>query len=475
MEKENDSKCMSCSEFIGFVASWNYNVKLNFVYNILNSIAGSITWSAVFGAAYIYFLDGNSSHKNDDVGYISAVGGGVMVLMAIPVGIVTDKYPRHCSLKIGMITGILAAVSLFVALFFDKLLLLYVASGLNGLYSAVSGPALNTIFADSIPSEKRTAIYSINYACTLASGSIGPGLAVLFFVYYGNEWQTMQIRLALHSGNALALLASFILWFFHDDYSLGKESEGVLVKNDELNLKSFDSSHEVSISSSEGYISIPSENTDSNENAVLTKHNLGHQSVNLYLFELRVHHIPYIIFVSDFIIAVGAGMTVMFFGLYFANVYSLSPVSVTAIYVASPVLIAIFSIVAIPISKCLGRAPTAVAMLSLGTASLFVLSFSNIPVFVVISIYLIRTAAMNAAYPLQRSILMDIVPKSDRGKWNSLENLTAFTWTGSAALGGVLIDAHNYGFTFFITGIIYSVATVLLMLLIPLTRGEVVD
>jgi MFS family permease len=90
-------------------------------------------------------------------------------------------------------------------------------------------------------------------------------------------------------------------------------------------------------------------------------------------------------------------------------------------------------------------------------------------------VYLVRTAAMNASYPIQRAILMDLVPKKQRGRWNSLENLTSFTWTGSAALGGVLVDRFGYRFTFLITAALYSAACFLLALLIPLTRGEVCD
>jgi hypothetical protein len=70
--------------------------------------------------------------------------------------------------------------------------------------------------------------------------------------------------------------------------------------------------------------------------------------------------------------------------------------------------------------------------------------------------------------------MMDVVPKRDRGKWSALENVTSFTWTGSAALGGWLIDAYGYGFSFKITALIYVAGTATLGLLVPLTWGEVV-
>jgi hypothetical protein len=70
--------------------------------------------------------------------------------------------------------------------------------------------------------------------------------------------------------------------------------------------------------------------------------------------------------------------------------------------------------------------------------------------------------------------MMDVVPKRERGKWNSLEGVSSFTWTGSAALGGYLVDRYSYHFTFRITAGIYVLGTALLLLLVPLTWGEVV-
>jgi MFS family permease len=70
---------------------------------------------------------------------------------------------------------------------------------------------------------------------------------------------------------------------------------------------------------------------------------------------------------------------------------------------------------------------------------------------------------------------MDVIPKKDRGKWNSVENLTSFTWTGSAMAGGYLVSNFGYRFTFLITGGLYVIATTILSLLIPLTKGEITD
>ena len=81
---------------------------------------------------------------------------------------------------------------------------------------------------------------------------------------------------------------------------------------------------------------------------------------------------------------------------------------------------------------------------------------------------------MNCCSPLRKAILMDYTTKEARGRWNSLDGITRFGWsgtyhvslstriyiyiyiftstqTGSAFLGGYLVDQKGYGYTFRIT------------------------
>lgn len=58
---------------------------------------------------------------------------------------------------------------------------------------------------------------------------------------------------------------------------------------------------------------------------------------------------------------------------------------------------------------------------------------------------------MNSSKPLTKSILMDIVKKEQRGRWSALEAINAATWSGSAMLGGYLIDRYGIVQNFIIT------------------------
>ena len=58
---------------------------------------------------------------------------------------------------------------------------------------------------------------------------------------------------------------------------------------------------------------------------------------------------------------------------------------------------------------------------------------------------------MNCCQGLTRSVLNDYVRKSERARWNAAESINLFSWSGSAVLGGYLIDRHGYRATFLVT------------------------
>lgn len=57
----------------------------------------------------------------------------------------------------------------------------------------------------------------------------------------------------------------------------------------------------------------------------------------------------------DLVTAWGAGMTIRFFPLFFANELGLSPVRVSLIYLASPLAVALCSLFAQQLSRGMGR------------------------------------------------------------------------------------------------------------------------
>lgn len=67
-------------------------------------------------------------------------------------------------------------------------------------------------------------------------------------------------------------------------------------------------------------------------------------------------------------------------------------------------------------------------------------------------------AVANATRPLVRSVLMDCVPRQHRGKVNAIDSIRTFSWSGSAAAGGWLIEKYGFQATFLITACIKLLA-----------------
>lgn len=64
------------------------------------------------------------------------------------------------------------------------------------------------------------------------------------------------------------------------------------------------------------------------------------------------------------------------------------------------------------------------------------------------------------------AVLMDSVPRRHRGKVNAIDSVRTFSWSGSAALGGMLIERYGFQTTFLITAAIKTAAFVPLLALL---------
>ena len=71
------------------------------------------------------------------------------------------------------------------------------------------------------------------------------------------------------------------------------------------------------------------------------------------------------------------------------------------------------------------------------------------------------SCAQHCCRPLKKSILMDFSHRQERGGWNAVDSITRFGWSGSAVVGGFIIDAYGYSLAFMITGAMLASAALL--------------
>src|ERR1700759_1061348 len=98
---------------------------------------------------------------------------------------------------------------------------------------------------------------------------------------------------------------------------------------------------------------------------------------------------------------------------------------------------------------------------------MFLLAWCRTPGIVYL-LFIARTALMNCGKPLMRAVLMDSVPRHQRGRWNSVESIFSFSFSGSAMVGGWLIDNYSYAACFYVTAFTYLISTALLLFVVQL-------
>ena len=179
-------------------------------------------------------------------------------------------------------------------------------------------------------------------------------------------------------------------------------------------------------------------------------HDDGHKVLGC----VTVRMIPWFLFALNLFMAFGAGMTVKFFPIFFSERCKVTPVTLQLVYIALPLVVVCFTVVATKLSKKVGRMQVIIPFTAIGI--FFTLAMSLLHDYyekphVMIPVYLLRCGFQWSTGGLSYSIIADYVPKEYRARWNTLESIASFGWSGSAVLGGHLVKSQGYSATFAIT------------------------
>ncbi|RLN77594.1 hypothetical protein BBJ28_00000438 [Nothophytophthora sp. Chile5] len=503
-----------------------HNVVNTYVFTLFFWASRSILFQQVI-SGYIYVL----TNSNQPVGIVKGIQGISQLVFALPAGYLADHIRRDSVLKMSGVIGLVGALLTFVAVELSNLTAIYVAFALWGIFAAFQSPAMEALFADSIPAGRRSHPFMVKYNVGNVAMVIGPFLSILLFLYVGDVWRVQELRPVLIFGTVLAAIASLFLFRYNDDLAL-REGEGApLQELSPLNQRmSIDSSEplltpsfasnalefDYNYSDDEEDLDFGDdlEQDDERKNLIQARvnqvvniantgasteksslvltvttpaadgggtmttpkktrtHSLDVHSQGVTFLGLSTEHVPYILFTSDFILSNGAGMTINFFPLFFMKEYGLTPVQVSALFLAQPIVVLVLSYVGQKSSRTLGRMPIIVWTRMAATACLLCMAYAQ-PLQLQIVLFLMRGGMMRCSQPLRRSVLMDFVRREVRARWNALEGISVFSFSGSAMIGGYLVDMYDYRTCFFITSFVYFSGLCLELLLIPLTRHAV--
>ncbi len=410
------------------MAQLNRNVRLFYIFTMVQSIGRGI-WMGNILSLYIVMIAEQGGglwnfRPNELLGIASGITGIALVAVILPGGIASDKWSREGVLRIAAAVG---ACGLFCIAVSATVIHIMVGLFLWGLFQGLSRPAAESILANSLPSGRRSAPYARVHMYMQFGMAGGPFLNVLLFMMLGDRWDIGILKQVVFVGILLSVTSVILLLFLREKFSIGEESEGLKSKLDSKNIK-----------------------------------DTGRT------FRL----VPVFLITSSFIIGMGAGMTVKFFPVFFRDIYHLQPIAVQLILGAGFVLAGLSGLAAQKLSIKGGRPQIIILVQAVAIGCLIVLALYP-PLWLMIVVFVIRGALMNAAQPLSRSIMMDYVPKSSRGFWNSLQTVAwGLFWNASAAIGGFLIGEDNFALCFLITSIVYGVGIIPAVFLIPLVHRE---
>lgn len=407
----------------------NRNVKLAFLFEALQSLGRGIWMGNIFSLFVVLFVERSNGimgfTANELLGITAGASGIAMTVIVFPAGMLTDKYPRQLLLQISAFVGIVAMLFLAIA---QSIVMILLSMPLWGAFQGITRPAFESILADSLPSGNRSGVYAALHTTAQAAMAVGPFLNVVFFLFLGDQWDINILRSVMLVGIIISLASTLSLFFFRDDRSMGMESESLLHANKGTE--------------------------EEKKHSKLAK------------------RIAILLVTSDVLVGMGAGMSIKFFPVFFRSIYSLQPISVQLIMGLTAIFTGIFTIAAQRFSLRRGRAEMIFVVKFLATLCLIAIGFYP-ALIMLVPLFIVRGSLMNAAQPLSRSILMDVVPKRHRGKWNSVETVAwGLFWNASAVVGGFLIGNNNFQRCFFITAIIYLIGTIPILMLIPLVNRE---
>lgn len=175
---------------------------------------------------------------------------------------------------------------------------------------------------------------------------------------------------------------------------------------------------------------------------------------------LTIQRIPYICAAHDIILTAGSGLTTMYFSLFMIEEYNISPIVLAVLQGACGLATGALVALCGKLGPLYGRTQTVTVIKFIGAWLLCCLAVlpRGTPVVLVMLLYALRYGLMNCCSGLFRSLLMDLVPPSQRARWSAVESVVNASWSGTSIVGGFVVEAYGYRTGFLTTFVCHMVA-----------------
>jgi predicted MFS family arabinose efflux permease len=172
--------------------------------------------------------------------------------------------------------------------------------------------------------------------------------------------------------------------------------------------------------------------------------------------------------IPTLIIAVGAGLTIPFIGIFFFNVHHVSTGSFSLLNGIASILVAISAMLVPFIKKSIGYKIAIPATQSFAVLALVLLATTqfyaqlSIALYIAILCFMLRQPLMNMAGPMTSELVMKYTGKRNQ---EMVSALTAAIWSGSWFISSLIFkllrsSSWSYVYIFLITAFLYGIGVV---------------
>ncbi|MEC0240318.1 MFS transporter [Paenibacillus dokdonensis] len=386
------------------------NIRLFFLANLLYQIG-----TGMFSVLYNLYIQ-SLGYQDTMNGTIVSVQSLATALIFIPIGLIADRVSHRLLLLFGALLTGLSFMGRAFASGESGLIILSIAAGLfAAFFQVIAVPFL----AENTTKQQRLKMFSYHFSLVLAAqvlGSSGGGFLADLLQQAG--WSKIHsLQAVLFAGGAASVLAFIPLLFVKKTVKDKVLIEAVVPEEP---------------------VKLPAQAKD-DWKAILK-------------FTL-----------AQLIVGTGSGLVVPYLNLYFTNRFAVSLTAVGILISLGQVMTIVSMLIGPTLASRVGPVKAVVLFQMMSLPFLLLTGFTNLFVMASIS-FLFRQALMNAANPIQSSIMVDRVSDARRGIANSMTQ-TAFMmgWATMGPVQSLLLTTYGtywgYAITFSMTGVLYISAS----------------
>ncbi len=173
---------------------------------VLVAILGSFGMRLVWDFMSIYAVE-IIGLSNTQLGLVQTTGGIVAAILAMPGGMMSDKFGRKPMILVSRITSPIATAAVTLAATFNQYFLIQfvnsIGNSLGGGGMYAGGPAWNALIADLVPREKRGTVMG-------TIGTVSGIVATPSSIIGGYLWQTFSPQFPFYVSVVLGLIGALV-------------------------------------------------------------------------------------------------------------------------------------------------------------------------------------------------------------------------------------------------------------------------